>query len=164
MSTQLWNWLYQTAHTLFVSQFKISWPEHDVWQVTIIKAQFLVVVSTVNFWYPASFTQSQEKEVFSTDDNVLRKSNVLPGTQSVTVFLDGGTKEGGKGLWRVVEEGVDREQSVIILLKCLSVNCVSDLNFVVSVAVTTCITTQQTSCAVHLGTKSQSHLWSGESL
>lgn len=63
-----------------------------------------------------------------------------------------------KGLWQVVEEGVDTEQSVIILLWCLSVNCVSDFKLVVSVAVTTCITIQQKSCAVHLGTNSHSHL------
>jgi len=53
---------------------------------------------------------------------------------------------------------VDREQSVIIILRCLSVNYVSDFKSVVSVAVTTCITTQQTSFAVHLGTNSQSQL------
>ena len=34
---------------------------------------------------------------------------------------------------------MDREQSVIILLRCLGVNCVSDFKFVVSVTVTTCI-------------------------
>ena len=52
--SRLWNWLCQMAHILFASQFKVSWPEHEVWQVTIIKAQFLVVVRAVNLWYPAS--------------------------------------------------------------------------------------------------------------
>jgi hypothetical protein len=160
MSIQLWNWLYQTAHVLFVSQFKISWPEHDVWQVTIIKAQFLVVVSAVNLWYPASPLHKVRR----------RKSFPLiimceeEQCTSITVFQDEGRKEGDKGLWQVVEEGVDRELSVIIRLRCSSVNCVSDFKFLVSEAVTTWITTQQTSCAFHLGTNSQSHLWSGKPL